>query len=96
MLAEAQKDIYADLGEFYSSSLTMARIYGQYFPELSTLMPGLFNFSIAPVSYSNSSNFSADHFSAFSETLWDLFPIIVNATYKLGDVKAYRLYLETL
>jgi hypothetical protein len=76
----AQKEIYDNLNALYTAATRIGRVYGQesIFESKESLLIALFEFDLLPLSYSSSAKTREDHFFAFIEALWDLFPTIIS------------------
>jgi hypothetical protein len=78
-----QKEIIVNLGPLHQAASSMAALDHsgviKELPALKSLIPFFLDFKILPVSYSNTAKTSEDHFFAFTETIWDLFPMILES-----------------
>jgi hypothetical protein len=100
---EAQKEIYDNLKPLYKAAITMCSIHDGQETTLSEsattlFLPAIFEFDLLPLSYSKSAVTREDHFHAFIETTWDLFPSIFYSVRFAWPVKksVLKLYAESL
>jgi hypothetical protein len=97
----AQKEIYDNLGALNTAATRMARVYGENSlnaGSVEVFYAALFEFDTLPLSYSNAATTREDHFFAFIETMWDLFPSILESFYPVGRLrgKFWKFYAEKI
>jgi hypothetical protein len=95
---EKQGTIYVNLLKIYETASETAKIFKMNnFLHLTHFVPILFEFNSLPVSYSQSATTMNQHLSVFSETMWDMFPLIVESTeYCENAFEICSYYLERI
>jgi hypothetical protein len=100
---KAQKEIYDNLKQLYKAATTMCSIHDGQETTLSesartSFLPAIFEFDILPLSYSKSAMTKEDHFHAFIEATWDLFPSIFYSVRFAwpAEISVWKLYAENL
>jgi hypothetical protein len=79
-----QIGLYHNLDQLITCGKEIASVHGQEWPETDMLVSCLFDFDLAPVSYSNSAKSTKEHRFAFIETIWDQIPVIIQSSCKVG------------
>jgi hypothetical protein len=92
-----QVEIYGNLRQIYHAASETAEIFDIEFPAIDQFVPVLFEFPLFPVIYYSSTTTIAQSLSMFSEILFDMFPLIMDASGSLeSDPESCREYLEMI
>jgi hypothetical protein len=82
-----QVPLYHNMHHFIEYGKTMAEIHGQDWPDTDELVSCLFEFDVAPVSYSHSAEKVRKNRFSFFETLWSELPLILRSLLRSGFTK---------
>jgi hypothetical protein len=87
LLPDQQIDIYLNFEPLVTCAKEVAAIHGQDWPGIDSLVSCVFDFEIAPVSYSLTAQTTKEHRFAFIEALWEFTPVVLLSALEVGGTK---------